>query len=139
MDKVTENLQVFFEDPFWVGVFERVEDEKLAVCKVTFGSQPKDYEILEFILENYYNLIFSPTIDTKIQEKLRINPKRMQRSVKKQVQNVGIGTKSQQALQLLQEQNKLERKCRSREQKELEKQFQFDLKQQKRKEKHKGR
>jgi len=139
MNKVTEKLQVFFEEPFWIGVFERVEDEKLAVCKVTFGAEPKEYEILEYILKNFYKLKFSPTIETNTQAKERINPKRLQRAVKKQVQEVGIGTKSQQALQLLHEQNKLERKSRSREQKELEKQHQFDLKQQKKKEKHKGR
>ena len=35
MDKVT--LTVFFDNPFWVGVFERVEGGKLSACKVTFG------------------------------------------------------------------------------------------------------
>lgn len=139
MNKVTEKLQVFFEEPFWIGVFERVEDEKLAVCKVTFGAEPKNYEVLEFILKNYDKLKFSPTVEANVKVKERINPKRLQRAIKRQVQEVGIGTKSQQALQLLQQQNKLERKSRSHEQKEFEKQFQFDLKQQKKKEKHKGR
>lgn len=41
----------------------------------------------------------------------------MQRDVKKLLQNVGIGTKSQQALKLQHEQNKQERKVKSREQK----------------------
>jgi len=41
---------VFFEDPFWVGVFERIEDGKLSVCKVTFGAEPKDYEVWDYIL-----------------------------------------------------------------------------------------
>ena len=27
MDKVTGKLTVFFEEPFWIGVFERVEGE----------------------------------------------------------------------------------------------------------------
>lgn len=27
---------LFFEDPFWVGVFERIDEGKLSVCKVTF-------------------------------------------------------------------------------------------------------
>lgn len=65
--------------------------------------------------------------------------KRVQREVRKQVQNAGIGTKSQQALKLQQEQLKTERKTVSREQREAEKQRQFELKQQKRKEKHRGR
>ena len=38
MDKVNGKLTVFFEEPFWVGIFERIEDGKLSVAKVTFGS-----------------------------------------------------------------------------------------------------
>ena len=48
MDKVSGKLTVFFEEPFWVGVFERVSDRKLSVCKVTFGAEPKDYEVYDF-------------------------------------------------------------------------------------------
>ena len=49
MDKAAVTLQVFFEDPFWVGIFERVSAGKLEACKVTFGPEPKDYEVLDFI------------------------------------------------------------------------------------------
>ena len=51
------SLTVFFEDPFWVGVFERIEDGKLSVCKVTFGAEPKDYEVWDYVLHHYYELI----------------------------------------------------------------------------------
>ena len=135
MDKVSGKLTVFFEEPFWVGVFERVSDGKLSVCKITFGAEPKDYEIYDFVLKNYYRLRFSPAVVTNVKEAGR-NPKRVQREVRKQVQNTGIGTKSQQVLKLQQEQLKTERKIVSRE---PEKQRQFELKQQKRKEKHRGR
>ena len=138
MDKVSGKLTVFFEEPFWVGVFERVLDGKLSACKVTFGVEPKDYEIYDFVLKNYYQLRFSPAVAIDVKEVGR-NPKRLQRKVRKQVQNTGIGTKSQQALKLQQEQLKTERKIVSREQREAEKQRQFELKQQKRKEKHRGR
>ena len=138
MDKVSGKLIVFFEEPFWVGVFERVSEGNLSVCKVTFGAEPKDYEVYEFVLKNYYQLQFSPAVATGVKEASR-NPKRVQREVRKQVQNTGIGTKSQQALKLQQEQLKTERKIVSRKQRETEKQRQFELKQQKRKEKHRGR
>ena len=138
MDKVSGKLTVFFEEPFWVGVFERVLDGKLSACKVTFGVEPKDYEIYDFVLKNYYQLRFSPAVAIDVKEVGR-NPKRVQRKVRKQVQNTGIGTKSQQALKLQQEQLKTERKTVNREQREAEKQRQFELKQQKRKEKHRGR
>jgi hypothetical protein len=53
MDKVSGKLIVFFEEPFWEGVFERVSEGKLSVCKVTFGAEPKDYEVYDFVLKNY--------------------------------------------------------------------------------------
>ena len=113
MDKVSGKLTVFFEEPFWVGVFERVLEGKLSVCKVTFGAEPKDYEIYDFILKKYYQLRFSPAVATDVKETGR-NPKRVQREVRKQIQNTRIGTKSQQALKLQQEQLKTERKIVSR-------------------------
>ena len=59
------------------------------------------------------------------------NPKQVQREVRKQVQNAGIGTKSQQVLKLQLEQLKTERKTMSREHRETEKQRRLELKQQK--------
>ena len=138
MDKVSGRLTVFFEEPFWVGVFERISEGKLSVCKVTFGTEPKDYEVYDFILKNYYCLRFSPAVATDVKEAGR-NPKQVQREVRKQMQNTGVGTKSQQALKLQQEQLKTERKIVNREQREAEKQRLFELKQKKRKEKHRGR
>ncbi len=130
-------LTVFFEDPFWVGIFERIESGKLSVARVTFGTEPKDYEVQEYIQEHYFALKFSPAVSTTVKEK-RISPKRMQRVAKRQIQESGIGTKSQQALKLQQEQNKQERKIRSRERKEAAERWMFELKQQKKKEKHRG-
>ena len=136
MDKVSEKLTVFFEEPFWVGVFEHIEDGKLSVAKVTFGSEPKDYEVQAYIQKYYFSLKFSPAINTAAKEAKR-NPKRMQREAKKQTQETGLGTKAQQALKLQQKQNKQERKVKIRERKEAEKLRMFDLKQQKKREKHK--
>lgn len=131
-------LTVYFGDPFWIGVFERIEGGKLSVCKVTFGAEPKDYEVWEFVLKHYYELKFSPTVETVI-KRTADNPKRRQRNARKQLEHTGIGTKSQQALQMQLEQNKQERKVRSREQKLAEEERLFALKQQKKKEKHRGR
>lgn len=136
MDTVSK-LTVYFEEPFWVGVFERMENGKLSVCKVTFGAEPKDYEVWEFVLKHYGRLVFSAAIASEM-KKTADNPKRRQREVKKQMRVSGIGTKSQQALQMQREEIKMERKQISRQQREAEKQRQFDLEQQKRKEKHRG-
>ena len=137
MDKASGKLTVYFEEPFWVGVFERIEDGKLSVAKVTFGAEPKDYEVQKYIQKYYFSLKFSPAVDTVVKD-IKRNPKRMQREAKKQMQETGIGTKSQQALKLQQEQNKQERKVRSREKKEADELRMFELKQQKKREKHRG-
>ncbi len=137
MDKNITKLTVFFEGPFWVGVFERIGQGKLSVCKVTFGAEPKDYEVWAFVLKNYGQLRFSPSVDLVVKE-APANPKRVQRELRRQSADTGIGTKSQQALQLQREENKLAHKTAGRAQREAEQQRQFDLKQQKRKEKHRG-
>lgn len=138
MDKTEIRLTVFFEDPFWIGVFERTENGKLSVSKITFGAEPRDYEIWENVLGNYYRLRFSPSVNADVKTK-SMNPKRRQREAKKQTLQTGIGTKSQQALQMQREEMKTERRQISKEQKEARKQQLFDLKQQKRKKKHRGR
>jgi hypothetical protein len=137
MGKAKGKLTVFFEEPFWVGVFERYENGKLSVSKVTFGAEPKDYDVDQFVLEHYYDLQFTLAVAVAAKD-VKKNPKRKKRDVRKQMQVTGIGTKSQQALKLQQEQNKQQRKEKSREQKLAEAERLFELKQQKKKEKHRG-
>ena len=79
----------------------------------------------------------SPAVETVVKDTKK-NPKRAQRDAKKQTLETGVGTKSQQALKLQQEQNKQERKVRSREQRDAENQRLFELRQLKKREKHKG-
>ena len=137
MNETIGALTVYFESPFWVGVFERIEDGKLSVCKVTFGVEPKDYEVLEFVLQHYYELKFSPTIEANV-KRIADNPKRRSRNIRKQLRNVGIGTKSQQALAAQREESKIEYKRASKEERELEQQRKYEMRKQKRKEKHRG-
>ena len=135
----TGSLTVLFEDPFWIGLFEMTDHEGLHVCKVTFGAEPTERELMEFINRNWNRLQFSQAVDVAPATEIRKNPKRQLREAKKQMLSQGIGTKSQQALKLQQEQNNMERKQRSKAEREAEKQRQFDLRQAKKKEKHKGR
>ena len=139
MQKNESRLTVYFDGVFWIGIYERVSDGRLEACKITFGAEPKDYEISRYLLQNWGNLHFSPSVDDKEAQEKKINPKRMRRMVKKQLESHGTGTKSQQALNLQREQSKEERKIKKREGKEAEKEQAFLQKQQKRKEKHRGR
>lgn len=139
MFKTDLNLNVFFQEPFWIGIFEKRIDGSLSVCKVTFGSEPKDYEVYEYILNNWLNLSFSPSIEDSITKNKKVNPKRIQRTIKKQLNNLRTGTKSQQALSLQHEERKISRNTKKKEQNEEIKKYKYDLKQQKKKEKHRGR
>ena len=128
MDKVCETLKVLFEEPFWVGIFEKRQEGKLSVCKVTFGAEPKDYDVEKFVLSNYYNLRFGPTVELEVKEKEKVNPKRRQREVKKQLKNAAIGRKSQQAIKLGQEEAKHDCKIASLKRCEEEKAFSIRFK-----------
>ena len=131
------SLTIMFEDPFWIGLLESIEGDQMQVCKVTFGAEPTELEVLEFLDRNWNKLKYSKPIVTEVKAKTK-NPKRLQREARKQIQSIGIGTKSQLALKQQQEENKLERKTVSKEMREAEKARKFELKQAKRKEKHKG-
>ena len=113
MKTIKCKLTVYFAEPFWVGVFERI------------------------VLKHYYDLQFSPAVET-IVKKDKKNPKRVLRDVKKQLQNNGIGTKSQQALKLQHELKKEEYKSNSKHKKQMDAEQKFKLKQQKKKAKHRG-
>lgn len=131
------SLTILFENPFWIGLYEHINGDKYEVCKITFGAEPRDYEVYDFLLKNWHRLNFSPPIKTDKIEERKINPKRMQREINSQLENRGIGT--QQALKLQHEQGKIERKVQSREQKEAEKERQYAIRQEKKKAKHRGR
>ena len=138
MRKISGKLTVFFENPFWVGIFENFENDNLSVCKVTFGSEPKEYEIYDFILKKFYNLRFSNEMKSNFREKAK-NPKRRQREIKKELQSKKFLKKSEEILKLQYEENKKERKVKTKQEKEFEKQRKFLLKQEKKKQKHKGK
>ena len=108
------------------------------MCKITFGAEPKEQEIYAFLLRHYTELRFSREVNID-KRKAADNPKHRQRNARKQMEQTGIGTRSQRALQMQFEQNKQERKVKSREQKLADKRRIFEIKQQKKREKHRGR
>ena len=138
MGTTVASVTILFEAPFWIGLYEREKDGRYEVCKITFGAEPKEYEVYAFLLEHCRELQFSPVIETAVSAEKHVNPKRMQRLIQKQMKNTGVGTKAQQALKLQHEQGALARKQKSRVQRDEEKDRQFALRQKKRKEKHRG-
>lgn len=56
-------------------MYEREDNGRYEVCKLTFGAEPKDYEVQEFLLKNWSKLRFSPSIEADISADKRVNPK----------------------------------------------------------------
>lgn len=132
------SLTILFEPPFWIGLYERIDGGNYEICKITFGAEPKDYEVYAFLLQNWKHLQFSPPVKADKSADRQRNPKRVQREISNQLQAKGIGTKAQQALKRQQEQNKADRKARHSARKEAEAGRQFALRQEKKKAKHRG-
>ena len=137
MDERCGCLTVFYEEPFWVGVFERIEGDRLSVSKVTFGAEPKDWDVLAYVLDHYHELRFSDPVPQEERDRAD-NPKRRQRAAAREMQTTGVGTRSQQALQAQREQMNTERKRITKAKREAEEQRRFELKQQQKKEKKRG-
>ena len=138
MKPARSTLTVTFEAPFWVGLYEREEEGLYQVCKITFGAEPKDYEVYAFLQRHWRSLTFSPPLPAESGPTARISPKRLQREIKKQLQTPAIGTKAQQAMQLQREQRAQARKAHTRQNKAAEQDRQYALRREKRKERHKG-
>lgn len=133
-------LTVCFEDPYWVGIFERFDGELYSVSKFTFGSEPSTPEVYSLITNCYYKLSFTGVIpvDVQAQAQKKVNPKRQKREIHRLMSRSGVSTKAQEAMKLEFEQKKVERKALSREQKEQAKEQKFQLRMEKKKEKKKG-
>ena len=114
----------------------------LEICTERLLLRPfreSDYDdLFEFLsqLEDD-ELVLSPAVETETRQTAD-NPKRRLRNARKQTKRSGIGTKSQQALQLQREEMKTERRQISREQRDAEAQRRFEMKQLKKKEKRRG-
>lgn len=135
---VSIQLTVYFEDPFWVGIFERIINGKIEVAKVTYGAEPKDYDVYYSYLKHFKDLSFSTAYNVEKESLKKINPKRMQRNINKNLQNKGIGTKSQEILKKQHEDNVAKRKANKKIRKEEKAALKFKLKQEKKLKKHKG-
>ena len=139
METASVQLTVYFDDPFWVGVFARRDGESLTVARVVFGAEPKDYEVHRFVLEQYTELRFSPPVTAELPAPPPANPKRMQREAAQRMAERGAGTYAQQALQQQRELNGQARKAHSRAMRDAESERRYQLRQDKRKQKHRGR
>ena len=138
MKPAVSTLTISFEAPFWVGLYEREEEGLYQVCKIPFGAEPKDYEVYAFLQRHWKDLTFSPPLPAGTVPRARINPKRLQREIRKQLQTPAIGTKAQQALQLQHAQRVQTRKETARQKRTQAQHRRAALRREKHREKHRG-
>lgn len=100
METAKASLTVLFDDPFWIGLFERESEGRYEVCRVVFGAEPRDFTVYELIQNQYARLRFSPALAAEAAFCGKVNPKRAQREARRLTRPAGVGTKAQQALQL---------------------------------------
>jgi hypothetical protein len=136
------SLTIYHDGQFWVGIIEVVEDGKLRAFRYVFGTEPKDTEILDFIYYKLLNIINQSVhsgIDVEGKLDKKINPKRLQRQVAKQINKVGVSTKAQEAMKQEYEEKKKSKKKRAKQYREELKDQKYLMKKQKAKAKHKGK
>lgn len=131
-------ITVCFEDPFWVGIYERTGEDGYQVSKITFGAEPKDYQVYDFLLRSWRELNFSPVISGETVIQVRKNPKRARREIARQLSGPPVGTKAQEALKLQRAEGKAARQSKTRQVRQAEEERRFQLRQEKKKEKHRG-
>ena len=136
--RVSSTLTVYHDGQFWVGVFERVEDDRYSACRVVFGAEPSNEEILGLVCNRYNELRFTKPTAHEETPKQAANPKRRQREASREMRRRGPSTKAQQALSEEREALAQLRKADAREQRERERQERFEQRQEKRKQKHRG-
>lgn len=132
-------LTVFFDGTFWSGMFERERDGVYEASRVVFGAEPKDYDVYSFVLRNFYKIRFGGSIQSQnAHEVKKISFKKLQKKIKKEMETDTKSTKAQAAVKLEYEQNKVQRKTVSHEEREKEKERQFEIREHKKLKKHQG-
>jgi hypothetical protein len=130
---------VYFDDPFWVGVFERQSNNGYSVARVVFGAEPSEAELYQFVLLHYRRIVYSeplPDVPPPVKPK---NFKRRLRESQQSIQEHGVGGKAHEAMRLELEKNKTERKQVSAAERTAEQEKQFLLRQEKHRQKKRGR
>lgn len=131
-------LKVFFDDPFWVGVFEKHVDGQILVARVVFGPEPKMPQILAMV-NRCCSIEYSAPQPGQVRfDATRINPKRRQRMINRERKKPGCSTNAQLALKHYQESQKELRQRSAGERKEEALERKFQLKQAKRKARKRG-
>jgi hypothetical protein len=137
----TIKATILLEGSLWVGLFERTDKKGYAIARHIFGKEPTNPEVYEFVLKNYLQLKFGAPQEFKLEIK-RMNPKRLQRIVRREMEKARETTQpsthAQDYMRIELEKHKHQKKTLSKKEKEAREEKLFLLKQKKRKQKHRG-
>ena len=138
--RVSSTLTVYFDGQFWVGMAELVEKDQLRACRIVFGAEPSNEEVLDFVLKRWMRLDFSTPIVLESQHEPTDagNPKRRKRQAAKALQQRSGSTKAQQAISEQHEAEAEQRKKKASEHRTLKTQERFEQKTEKRTQKRRG-
>lgn len=100
---MSTSFTIFFDGQFWIGVLERRDQDGLRAVKVTFGSEPSNAELYDWIRDNGNSLVERlasawPVADTSIAERQIRNPKRRHREAARAAKQVQTSTAAQRAI-----------------------------------------
>lgn len=135
-------LTIYYDGQFYIGLIENISENKYKAYRYVFGNEPKDHEVLDFVNKNLFDFIKNDKhggIPIKQDKVKKINPKRLQRKVAKELKKPSISTKAEEALKAEFELRKKEKSVTCKRLKEARKEYIRNIKVQKSKNKHKGR
>ena len=134
-------LTILFDSPYWIGLLETESDGLLYAARHIFGSEPSDAEVYDFVQNDLLPLMQTMTVGLPIDSLLtphHINPKRLQRIIRREVLRTDVPSKAHQAIRLQIEANAQERLIINRTQRDEKRQHKRDVAAAKAKAKHKG-
>ncbi|NQX40864.1 Protein of unknown function [Pedobacter steynii] len=141
--KSEHHLTILFEQPFWIALFERIENDQYCVARsIISTSEPEGAEITDFLNNfDFDQLQYTGLVSNNQATKEKKSFKKRQKQTQKNMTNSRIKHVYSKAQILLKEQLenvKKERKAVSKQDKITAEQRKFDIRQQKKKDRHKG-
>ncbi|HML24501.1 MAG TPA: YjdF family protein [Aggregatilinea sp.] len=133
-------LTLFFDSPYWVGVLEVEQDGLLYAARHIFGAEPSAEDVYAFVLHNLAALQarMAQGVPVEAGTQKHINPKRVQREIRRELAREGVSSKAHEAMRLQLEQGKQARRTQSREAREAEQARKRAIAREKARQKHRG-
>ena len=136
-------LSVFFDAPFWVGVFEIVSGGEVRATRVVLGSEPTGAELHAFLLRQGVPLLeqaeAAPPVPVGTRQVKRPNPKRAAKLAARAAREVGVRrTASQEAMRLALEARKKEAATRRKAEEQSKREHRREVARRKRLQRRRG-